>query len=139
VLDQAGPAVRGKLCMEITETAVVTNLVDAARFVETLREIGVRSALDDFGSGASSFGYLKTLPVDFIKIDGQFIRDLLTDPLDMAAVRCFAEVAKVVGIKTVAEFVEVPETLPVLRDLGIDFAQGYLIHRPEPIEAFLAM
>ncbi len=95
-------------------------------------------ALDDFGSGASSFGYLKSLPVDYLKIDGQFIRDLLTDPLDEAAVRSFVDVAKVVGVKTVAEFVDSPAVLDRLWEMGVDHAQGFLLHRPEPVAALLA-
>ena len=126
-----------KLCFEITETAVVTHLDDARTFIMEMRDLGVRMALDDFGAGASSFGYLKALPVNYLKIDGQFIRDLITDPLDLAAVRCFIEVAKVVGIKTVAEFVETEEILATLRDMGVDFAQGYLLHRPEPLRTLI--
>jgi diguanylate cyclase (GGDEF)-like protein/PAS domain S-box-containing protein len=137
-LDNAGPAVCAKLCLEITETAAVTNLADAALFIERVRATGVRVALDDFGAGASSFGYLKTLPVDLLKIDGQFIRDLVTDPLDDAAVRCFADVARVVGVQTVAEFVDQPAVLQRLREIGIDYAQGFLVHRPEPLEALVA-
>jgi EAL domain-containing protein (putative c-di-GMP-specific phosphodiesterase class I) len=102
-----------------------------------VRAIGVRVALDDFGAGASSFGYLKTMPVDFLKIDGQFIRDLMADSLDEAAVRCFADVAAVMGMLTIAEFVDDPEVLRKLCQMGIDFAQGYLIHRPAPIEELL--
>jgi EAL domain-containing protein (putative c-di-GMP-specific phosphodiesterase class I) len=137
LLGAAGPAICRRLCLEITETAAVTNLADAALFIEQLRKVGVRVALDDFGAGASSFGYLKSLPVDFLKIDGQFVRDLITDPLDEAAVRCFADVAKVVGMQTIAEFVDNPAVLQRLRELGIDFAQGYLLHRPEPIGMLL--
>jgi diguanylate cyclase (GGDEF)-like protein/PAS domain S-box-containing protein len=137
-LREAGPAICRRLCLEITETAAVTNFADAALFIEEARAIGVRVALDDFGAGASSFGYLKTLPVDFLKIDGQFIRDLLTDPLDEAAVRCFADVASVVGMQTVAEFVDHPDVLAKLKVMGVDFAQGFLIHRPAPIAELFA-
>ena len=126
-----------KLCFEITETSAITNLVEARAFIEEMRAMGVQIALDDFGAGASSFGYLKSLPVDLLKIDGQFIRDLLSDPLDIAAVRCFRDVAQVVGMRTVAEFVERPEVLALLVDLGIDFAQGYLMHRPESLDTLL--
>ncbi len=127
-----------KLCFEITETAAVTRLDDAAVFIEAVRNLGVRIALDDFGAGVSSFGYVKTLPIDFLKIDGQFIRDLIGNPLDGAAVRCFREVAEVIGVKTVAEHVEGAATLATLRNLGIDYAQGYLTHRPEPLAALPA-
>jgi diguanylate cyclase (GGDEF)-like protein/PAS domain S-box-containing protein len=138
VLAQAGPVIRSQLCLEITETAAVTNMADAAVFVRGLRSAGVKVALDDFGAGASSFGYLKSLPVDFLKIDGQFIRNLVNDPLDQAAVRCFVEVARLVGMKTVAEFVDSEAALARLRDLGVDHAQGYLIHKPEPIDDLIA-
>ena len=133
-LAEAGPTLCRRLCLEVTETAAVTNLADAAGFIERVRELGVRVALDDFGAGASSFGYLKNLKVDFLKIDGQFIRDLIDDPLDEAAVRCFADVARLVGIQTVAECVEAPAVLDRLRSIGIGYSQGYLLHRPAPID-----
>ncbi|WP_306554927.1 bifunctional diguanylate cyclase/phosphodiesterase [Acidovorax sp.] len=130
----AGAATCSRLCLEITETAAVTNLADAAIFIGHVRAVGVKVALDDFGAGASSFGYLKALPVDYLKIDGQFIRTLLSNPLDEAAVRCFADVARLMGLETVAEFVESPEVLERLKEMGVDYAQGYLEHRPEPID-----
>lgn len=136
-LDQAGQTLCNSLCFEITETAAVANPGQAARFINELRNRGVRVALDDFGAGASSFGYLKSLPVDYLKIDGQFMRDLIDDPLDAAAVRCFSEVASVMGLKTVAEFVETPEVLAQLRLIGIDYVQGFLIDKPAPIEKLL--
>ncbi len=126
-----------KLCFEITETVAVTNLADATVFIDRMRALGVRIALDDFGAGASSFGYLKTLPVDLLKIDGRFIRDMVDDPLDNAAVRCFHEVARVIGVQTVAEFVEREDTLQALRELGVDFVQGYLMHRPQPLDSLV--
>jgi diguanylate cyclase (GGDEF)-like protein/PAS domain S-box-containing protein len=133
-LTEAGPAVCQRICLEITETAAVTNMADASVFIEQVHALGVRVALDDFGAGASSFGYLKTLKVDLLKIDGSFIRDVIDDPLDDATVRCFVEVARVVGVKTVAEFVDRPEVLARVREIGVDYAQGFLLHRPEPIE-----
>jgi diguanylate cyclase (GGDEF)-like protein len=136
-LRDAGPRICKQVCVEITETAAVTNMADAAVFIQRIRTLGVQVALDDFGAGASSFGYLKTLPVDYLKIDGQFVRDVVDDPLDEAAVRCFAEVARVVGVKTVAEFVDRPEVLAKLRSMGIDYGQGYLLHRPAPLEQLL--
>ena len=136
-LRDAGRELCGALCFEITETAAVTNLAEAASFIGELRALGVRVALDDFGAGASSFGYLKSLPVDYLKIDGQFVRDLIDDPLDAAAVRCFAEVAQVMNVKTVAEFVETPEVLSQLREIGVDFVQGWLLHEPSPIDELL--
>jgi diguanylate cyclase (GGDEF)-like protein len=136
-LSAAGPAICRRMCLEITETAAVTNLTDAADFINQMRAAGVRVALDDFGAGASSFSYLKHLSVDILKIDGQFIRDLVTDALDEAAVRCFADIARVVRIKTVAEFVDDAAVLERLHHIGIDFAQGFLIHRPAPIDELL--
>ena len=137
ILTKAGPEICQRLCLELTETAAVTHMTDAAVFIAQVRVLGVRIALDDFGAGASSFGYLKNLAVDVLKIDGQFIRNLTEDRLNDATVRCFVEVAQVVGVKTIAEFVDRPETLARLREIGIDFAQGYLLHRPEPIENIL--
>ena len=126
-----------KLCFEITETAAITKLGDAKVFIEEVRSLGVRIALDDFGAGASSFSYLRMIPVDYLKIDGQFITRLLEDPLDNAAVRCFCEVAKVVGVRTIAEFVERADVREALCGIGVDFAQGYLIHRAEPLVQLL--
>ncbi len=136
-LTEAGDDICRHLCLEITETAAVTNLADATVFIEKVRSLGVRVALDDFGAGASSFGYLKSIPVDYLKIDGQFVKDIITDPLDFAAVRCFNDVAKVIGVKTIAEFVENREVLAKLQEIGVDYAQGYLIHQPEPLENLL--
>lgn len=122
-----------KLCFEMTETAAITCIAEAKIFIDDVRRLGVCIALDDFGAGASSFGHLKMLPVDYLKIDGQFITHLLDDALDNAAVKCFRDVAKVVGVKTIAEFVERDDVRQALHEIGIDMAQGYLIHRPEPI------
>jgi hypothetical protein len=108
----------------LTETAAITNMSDAASFVAEVRELGVRVALDDFGSGASSFGYLKSLAVDYLKIDGRFVKDLLDDQLNDVAVRCFTEVASTLGLKTVAEFVETVGILARLKEIGVDYAQG---------------
>jgi len=132
-LAAAGPTVCRRLILEVTETAVITNFIDAARFMGKARVLGIKTALDDFGSGSSSFGYLKKLPLDYLKIDGEFVRDVLTDPLDAAAVRCFVDVARVVGLKTVAEFVESEDVLRCLAELGVDLAQGYHVHRPGPL------
>ena len=136
LLDHTTVDVR-KLCLEITETAAITKLQDAANFIIAVRQRGVRVALDDFGAGASSYGYLKALPVDYLKIDGQFIKNLVADPLDQAAVRSFCDVARVLGIKTIAEFVEDEATLSALRSLGVDHAQGYLVHRPQDLDEVL--
>jgi diguanylate cyclase (GGDEF)-like protein/PAS domain S-box-containing protein len=126
-----------KLCFEVTETAAITHLAEARTFIEEVRSLGVKIALDDFGAGASSFGYLKSLPVDFLKIDGHFVTTLLEDELNNAAVRCFCDVAKVVGVRTIAEFVEREEVRVALGGLGVDMAQGYLVHRPEPLQNLL--
>jgi len=136
-LSSLPPNICQRLCFEITETAAVTNLADAALFIEQVRAFGVRISLDDFGAGASSFGYLKNLKVDYLKIDGQFIKDLIDDPLDDAAVRCFVDVARVVGVKTVAEYVDRDAVLQRVRALGIDYAQGFHLHKPEPIDQLL--
>ena len=132
-LAAAGSAVCQRVILEITETAVVTNLADAANFMADVRALGAKTALDDFGAGSSSFGYLKKLPLDYLKIDGQFVRDVLTDPLNAAAVRCFVDVARVVSLKTVAEFVESEAVRRHLVEIGVDLAQGYHLHRPAPL------
>jgi diguanylate cyclase (GGDEF)-like protein/PAS domain S-box-containing protein len=123
-----------RLCFEITETAAITHMEDAKEFIMAMRKLGVRVALDDFGAGASSFGYLKLLPADLLKIDGQFVRDILHDRLDHTAVCCFHDIAAACNLQTVAECVEAENVLTELRRIGIDFAQGYLLHRPEPLE-----
>jgi diguanylate cyclase (GGDEF)-like protein/PAS domain S-box-containing protein len=128
-----------KLCFEITETTAITNLSDAKLFFESMHAFGVRFALDDFGSGVSSFGYLKSLPVDYLKIDGQFIQDLADDLVDQATVRCIREVATITGKKTVAEFVETEAVERLLREIGIDYAQGFLRHRPTALDTILDM
>ena len=136
-LTEAGAELCRHLCIEITETAAITSLADAALFIEQVRALGVRGALDDFGAGASSFGYLKHLPVDYLKIDGQFVRDLVNDALDEAAVRCFVDVAQVVGMQTVAEFVDSPAVLQRLREIGVNYAQGFLQHEPMPLSELI--
>ena len=137
MLSEAGDGIRRRLCLELTETAAVTAMADAVSFAERVRALGLRIALDDFGAGASSFGYLKTLPVDVLKIDGQFIQAMMDEPLDEAAVHGFVHVARVMGVRTVAEYVDRPEILGRVRELGIDFAQGFLLHRPEPLARVL--
>ena len=110
-------------------------LGELAAFVDGVRARGARVAVDDFGAGASHFGYLRSLKVDLIKVDGQFIKGMLRDPLDDASVRGFLEVARVLGVKTVAEFVDEEAVLARVRELGFDFAQGFHIGRPQPLEA----
>lgn len=122
-----------KICFEVTETAAVANLADAIRFMQTLRMRGCRFSLDDFGSGLSSFGYLKALPVDFLKIDGLFVKDIVDDPVDLAMVRSINEIAQLLNKKTVAEYVENDAILHQLRTLGVDYGQGYGLGRPQPL------
>lgn len=119
------------LCFEITETAAISHLEDAKKFIRTLQSLGAKFALDDFGSGLSSFGYLKTLPVDFLKIDGGLIKNIVREPSDLAIVKCVNDVAHMLGMQTIAEFVEDGQTLECLKGLGIDYAQGYGIAKPE--------
>ncbi|MCY0093219.1 PAS domain-containing protein [Hoeflea ulvae] len=133
MLEEAGEDVCGRLCFEITETAAITNLADARTFIDQVRERKVRVALDDFGAGVSSFGYLKRFPVDYLKIDGQFIRDLIDDPLNDATVRCFVEVAHILNIKTVAEYVGDDAVMSKLAEIGVDYAQGFHLHKPQPL------
>jgi diguanylate cyclase (GGDEF)-like protein/PAS domain S-box-containing protein len=116
-----------RLCFEITETAVIANLPRAQEFIGRLRGLGCRFSLDDFGSGLSSFAYLRTLPVDYLKIDGVFIRDIARNDINRALVKAINEVGHVMGIRTVAEFVEDDPTLDAVRALGIDYAQGYAL------------
>lgn len=125
------------LCFEITETAAISNLVKATNFIMTLKEKGCYFALDDFGSGLSSFAYLKNLPVDFIKIDGGFVKGMLTSSLDHALVSSVNQIGHVVGMQTIAEFVETKDIEDRLFQIGIDFAQGYGIARPEPFNTML--
>jgi diguanylate cyclase (GGDEF)-like protein len=125
-----------KICFEITETAAIENLEHASRFIATLKALGSQFALDDFGSGLSSFAYLKRLPVDYLKIDGMFIRDINEDPIHLAMVQSINEVGHLMGMETVAEFVENDEIIKVLRDVGVDYAQGYGICPPRPLEIF---
>lgn len=125
------------LVFEITETAAITNLQSAVELVNFLHEMGCKVALDDFGSGVSSFGYLKTIPVDYIKIDGQFIKNIDTNEVDREMVKCMQAVANILGIELVAEFVETAGIVDVLRELDVDFAQGYYYCKPHPIEELL--
>jgi len=122
-----------RICFEITETAVIANIGAAETFMRELRALGCKFALDDFGSGLSSFGYLKQLPVDHLKIDGVFIRDLLTDPVDYALVRAINEVGQTLGKTTIAEFVENDQIREKLVELGVNCVQGYGIGRPRPL------
>jgi EAL domain-containing protein (putative c-di-GMP-specific phosphodiesterase class I) len=123
-----------RICFEITETAAIQNLSGANRFMAQLRERGCFFALDDFGSGLSSFAYLKTLPVDFLKIDGFFVRDMCEDQINFELVKSINEIGHVMGKRTIAEFVENDATLGALKDIGIDYAQGFGINIPKPVK-----
>ncbi|WP_137896095.1 EAL domain-containing protein [Ramlibacter sp. 2FC] len=126
-----------KLCFEITETSAITHLGDSATFFEALRRLGAKISLDDFGSGMSSFGYLKNLPADFLKIDGQFMRNLIRDPINQVTVRAICDVARATGKTTIAEWIENAEVAEMLQGFGVDYGQGYHWHRPEPLETLL--
>ena len=125
------------LCFEITETSLVKYVNRAQRFVHRLQRLGCKVALDDFGTGYSSFAYLKTLPVNYLKIDGAFVRDLLQNELSKTIVKAVVSVADVIGAKTVAEHVESEVVHAWLRDAGVHYVQGYAVHKPEPFENVL--
>ncbi len=124
-----------KICFEITETSAISNLDVAQRFIHSFsNELSCKFSLDDFGTGLSSFAYLKNMPVDFIKIDGQFVRDITSNPIDMAMVRSINEIGQIMGKKTIAEFVENKQILEQLKLIGIDYVQGYYISKPVPLD-----
>ncbi|HUL14043.1 MAG TPA: EAL domain-containing protein [Methylococcaceae bacterium] len=123
-----------KICFEITETAAIGNLSRATDFIDALRRLGCRFALDDFGTGVSSLAYLKNFPVDYLKIDGTFVRDIADDPIDLAVVESINTIGHVMGKKTVAEYVHREDVLTKLREIGVDYVQGFHIGRPEPLQ-----
>lgn len=120
-----------RITFEITETAAVDNFEQTRSMITKIRALGCKFALDDFGAGFCSFNYLKTFPVDYVKIDGQFIRNLINDETDQVLVKSMAEIAAKLGKKTIAEFVETPEAISKLREMGINMAQGYIFGKPE--------
>ena len=122
-----------RVFFEITETSAIANLPTAMRFISVLKGMGCRFVLDDFGQGLSSFGYLKNLPLDFLKIDGGFVREMVADPIQAALVASIHEIGEVMGLRTIAESVENEATLEALRHIGVDYVQGYLFQRPRPL------
>lgn len=126
-----------QLTFEITETALIGNLSEARHFADRVRDLGCELALDDFGSGYASFRYLRLFPIDLVKIDGDYVVDLVDNPQDQVLVRALVQVCQAYGIHTVAEFVQDEPTLRMLREFGVDYVQGYLIGRPEPVESLI--
>jgi diguanylate cyclase (GGDEF)-like protein len=135
-LEESGIAPQ-RICFEITETAVIASLQSATELLVDLRERGCQVALDDFGSGLSSFSYLKNLPVDYLKIDGAFVKGIVDDPVSYAMVESINHVGQVMGLRTIAEFVEDDAILEKLAELGVDYAQGYGIGKPGPFSETL--
>ncbi len=122
-----------KICFEITETAAISNISTALKLMQAIKSVGCKFALDDFGSGVSSFAYLKQLPVDFLKIDGTFVKNIVDDQIDYEMVRAINDIARIMGMKTIAEFVENEEVKNKLQEIGVDFAQGYYISEPKSL------
>lgn len=130
---QDTPELGPHLCFEITETAAIGNLVVVNEFIEAMRAFGCRFSLDDFGSGLSSFVYLKNLKVDYLKIDGTFVRDIVRNPVDRAMVEAINTIGHQMGLQTVAEFVESEAILALLQQIGVDYVQGNMVHCPETL------
>jgi EAL domain-containing protein (putative c-di-GMP-specific phosphodiesterase class I) len=122
-----------KICFEITETAAIASFAQANRFIQALKQLGCQFSLDDFGTGMSSFGYLKSFPVNYLKIDGGFVRGILSDPIDREMVRSINEIGHLTGKKVIAEYAENAEIINALRDMGIDYAQGYGVAQPSRV------
>jgi len=135
VLEEHEPT-PGVLCFEVTETAAITNLGHASYLMREMASRGCLIALDDFGSGLSSFNYLRTLPVNYLKIDGNFVQNVASDPIDRSMVEAIVQIGRAIGIETVAERVETPAVLDTLRRIGVGYAQGFLVGRPTPMAVF---
>jgi len=135
-LQQTG-IVPNNICLEITETVAITNLTKARRFITELHAAGCLFALDDFGSGMSSYGYLKNLSVDFLKIDGQFVQHMDKDPISLAMVRSINEIGQLMGKRTIAEFAGNAEIMSMLQAMGVDYAQGFYLGEPAPLDDLL--
>lgn len=135
---QRYPVPRERICFEVTETAAIANLEDAADFIYELQGLGCRFSLDDFGSGLASYGHLKHLPVDYIKIDGSFIKDVADDPADLALVRSINEMGHLMGKRTIAEYVENDRIRECMRSIGVDYVQGYGVEKPRTLESLAA-
>jgi diguanylate cyclase (GGDEF)-like protein len=131
---QVNPDLGPHLCFEITETAAIGNLAVVNEFIDAMRGFGCSFALDDFGSGLSSFTYLKNLRVDYLKIDGAFVQDIVSNAIDRSMVEAIHRIGHQMGLKTVAEYVESDQILALLRQIGVDYVQGNGVHRPEPLE-----
>ncbi|MGD9385939.1 MAG: EAL domain-containing protein, partial [Thioalkalispiraceae bacterium] len=125
------------ICFEVTETAGVTNLSDTADFIETIKGTGCKFALDDFGTGMSSYSYLKSLPVDYLKIDGTFIKDIINNRNDYAVVKSICEIGHFMEKRVIAEFVQDEQSSKLLKEIGIDFLQGYGIEKPHKLDELI--
>ena len=123
-----------KVTFEITETAAFSSMDAANRFIARLRDLGCTFSLDDFGTGLASYSYLRNLDVDYVKIDGMFVKDLIENPADYAVVKSVSEIAHFMGKQTIAEFVETTQILDALREIGVDYAQGWGVERPKPLD-----
>ena len=134
---EQNPKINKKICFEITESTAISHMSTSILFLHSIKNHGCQLALDDFGSGFSSFGWLKTLPVDYVKIDGAFVLDVLQDKVDAAMVKAINQISDEMNIETIAEFVENQEVSDWLRDIGIDYAQGYYYHKPSPLNRIL--